>query len=506
MPQLGDLLRLRGISKAYPGVVANDHITLTLARGEIHALVGENGAGKSTLMGILYGLVRPDAGEVTVDGTPVDIAGPRDAMGLGIGYVQQHFSLIPTLTAAENLVLALRGSSGKVKATQARVLLQRLASRHGLPVEPDVPVEQLPVAQQQRAEVLKALAREVRILALDEPNALLTPEEWRQLAAVLRGLADNGVGVLLISHKLSDVLDLADRVTVLRAGRVVATRRATEVDAQALGALMVGELRQPGTAQAPAEREPGDTRLEVSDLWVDGSEGPAVRGVSLRVRAGEIVGLAGVEGSGQVELTEALVGLRPVTGGSVVHDGGDVTRAPVATRLHTGIGYVPADRLGAGLVSAMSVTENLLLPRIGQRAFSRWGFTSGRALTRRARELVAAFDIRVPDPSVPVAELSGGNQQKVVLARELSRDPDVLVGCYPTRGLDFAATEAVRDRLLAARREGAAILFASVDLDELLAISDRIVILHAGEVTGEVEAAETTPELLGTLMGGGQAA
>jgi simple sugar transport system ATP-binding protein len=502
-----ELLRLEGISKAYPGVVALDRVDFGLRAGEIHALVGENGAGKSTLMSVLYGLVRQDEGTVMVYGKPVSVPSPRHARELGIGLVQQHFALIPTLSAAQNLVLALRGTDRARSVAAARALLIELGARYGLSVNPDVPVERLPISQQQRAEVLKALAADVRVLALDEPNALLTPAEWEQLAAVLRKLADAGVAVLLISHKLNDVMAIADRVTVLRRGRVVATTVASETDADKLGALMVGAvalpvLREVETA-APADAE---IRLEVSGLSVAGPGRPAVDAFSLSLRRGEIVGLAGVEGSGQVEVTEVLAGTRKGSGGRIVHNGIDVTETGVLARQRAGFGYVPADRLAAGMIADLSVAENMLLPVMTRRPFSRAGLLSPRRMRERGRELIEEFDVRVPGPDVRAGDLSGGNQQKVVLARELSRRPNVLICCYATRGLDFAAAAAVRTRVIEASSRGAAVLYASVDLDEILDIADRIIVMHGGEIVGELARGEADAETLGALMGGRRAA
>ena len=502
-----ELLRLEGISKAYPGVVALDRVSFGLRAGEVHALVGENGAGKSTMMSVLYGLVRQDEGTVVLAGDPVSVPSPRHARELGIGLVQQHFALIPTLSAAQNLVLALRGTGGARSVAQARTLLVELGERYGLSVNPDVPVERLPISQQQRAEVLKALALDVKVLALDEPNALLTPAEWEQLATVLRNLADAGVAVLLISHKLNDVMSIADRVTVLRRGRVVTTTIASETDADKLGALMVGEVALPSQCDVEtASSAEAEIRLEVSGLNVPGPGRPAVNSFSLSLRRGEIVGLAGVEGSGQVEVTEVLAGARKGNGGRIVHNGVDITASGVLARQRAGFGYIPADRLAAGMIADLSVAENLLLPVMGQKPFSFGGIISPRRMRRRSRELIEEFDVRVAGPQARAGDLSGGNQQKVVLARELSRKPNILICCYATRGLDFAAAAAVRTRVVEASQAGAAVLYASVDLDEILDIADRIIVMHGGEIVGELARGEADAESLGSLMGGRRAA
>ncbi len=501
------VLRLEGITKAYPRVVANDGVNIDLRAGEIHSIVGENGAGKTTLMGIAYGLQRPDAGRTLVDGQPVGIRSPRDALDLGIGYVQQHFSLIPTLTVAQNLVLALRTSADRIAVRDGSARVRELSRRFGLDVEPDTVVEEVGVGQQQRAELLKALARNARVLLLDEPNALLTPQEWEELAGILRRLADAGVGIFLVSHKLEEVLRISDRISVLRRGRLVATIPAREATNLRLGELMVGDLSA-AEAEPPASERPADgsALLEVDDLWVASDRGGhAVRGVSLSIHAGEVLGIAGVEGSGQVELTEALAGARAASRGAIRMDGRDVTGMSLQARRRAGAGHVPADRATTGLIPTLSVADNLLLPVAGAPPFSRWGVLNRRAARDRARALIDRFDIRVPGPDVPAGALSGGNQQKLILARELSGQPRILLCCYPTRGLDFAATQDVRREILSHRDEGAAILFASVDLDELLAMTDRILVLHQGSAAGEVRASEATAEQLGLLMGGAAA-
>jgi ABC-type uncharacterized transport system ATPase subunit len=499
---------LEGITKAYPGVVANDGISLDLRAGEIHAIVGENGAGKTTLMGILYGLQRPDAGRILIDGRPVELHSPRDALAAGVGFVQQHFSLIPTLTVAENLVLSLHGGAAAVGRRDGAAAVRRLSERYGLAVEPGARIENLSVGLQQRAELLKAVARDAQVLILDEPNSLLTPQEWEELAGILRGLAGGGVGIFLISHKLEDVLRVADRVSVLRRGRLVATVSAAETTESKLAELMVGRLRDPG-GPVPASRHEaaGGTTLEVDGLWVRGERGnDAVRDVSFVARAGEIVGLAGVEGSGQVELIEALAGVRPARRGVVRLAGRDITGEGVGRRQELGIAHVPADRRNAGLIADLTVAQNLILPQVGEDPYSRLGLLRPRAIRDRARGLIEEFDVRVPGPDVAAAALSGGNQQKVVLARELSRPLHALLCCYPTWGLDVAAAAAIQRQVAALRDAGAAVLYASVDLDELLAVTDRLVVLHNGAVTGELASAEATAEQVGLLMGGRQAA
>jgi ABC-type uncharacterized transport system ATPase subunit len=394
------VVQVEGITKAYPGVVANENVTVDLRPGEIHAIVGENGAGKTTLMGIVYGLLRPDAGRILVDGKPADLQVPRDALGLGIGFVQQHFSLIPTLTVAENVVLALRASDEPIALSEGGARVRALSSGYGIEVDPDAVVEQLSVGEQQRAELLKALAGRARILLLDEPNALLTPQEWEDLAAILRRLADAGVAIFLISHKLEEVVRIADRITVMRRGTIVETIAARDATHGRLAELMIGALEAgQGTVADRARSSDGELRLEARGLWVVSDRGgSAVKDVSLAIRSGEVLGLAGVEGSGQVELTEALAGARSAAQGTIRLDGRDVTRTSVRERHRAGIAHVPADRRAAGLVATMSVAENLALPLADREPFSVLGVLRRRPLRERAESLIERFDIRVPDP------------------------------------------------------------------------------------------------------------
>jgi simple sugar transport system ATP-binding protein len=502
------LVALDAITKAYPGVVANDGVSIDLAPGEIHAIVGENGAGKTTLIGSLHGLVRPDSGRILLEGEPASIESPRDALNLGLGYVQQHFSLIPTLTVAENVVLALRGAPGAPGARAGSEKVAELGERFGLRLDPDAVVQDLTVGEQQRAELLKALARDTRVLSLDEPNALLTPQEWAELEGVLRNLASAGVGMFLISHKLDEVLRLADRVSVMRRGRLVASVTAAETDEKRLATLMVGELTTE-TLQRAGEGSAGAAKpsFAARGLSAIGDRGrEAVSDVTFAIAPGEILGVAGVEGSGQVELAEALCGARPAAGGSVLLGDVDVTSEGVARRMARGLGHVPADRRDGGLVETLSVDENLVLPIASQAPFSRWGITRPAAIAKHGRRLIAEFDVRVPDGSVAVGNLSGGNQQKVVLARELSRPLEALICCYPTWGLDLAAAASVRNQILELSGKGVAILYISVELDELLTMTDRILVLNRGRSVGELPTSEATAEQLGLMMGGREAA
>jgi simple sugar transport system ATP-binding protein len=502
LPDGSPIVVLEGITKAYPEVLANDEVTLDLLPREIHTILGENGAGKTTLMGILSGLHRPDAGRILLRGQEVSFQSARDALAHGIGYVQQHSSLIPTLTVAQNAVLALRtgGVTSTLSATAERI--GALARRQGFDIRLDVPVEALGVGDQQRAEILKALIREPDILILDEPSALLTPQEAGQLATLLRRLAADGVAIFLISHKLEEVLSVSDRVSVLRRGRHVETLPAPAASKERLAELMVGELRRPERIGARGGDD-GSVRLRVDDLWVQGDRGHvAVQGVSFRVHAGEILGIAGIEGSGQVELTEALAGVRKASRGSAVIEGQD----PDGPDPGTAVAHVPADRIRSGLVRTLSVEENLVLPVASAEPYSRFGLLRPGAIRERALDLIARFDIRVHRPEVLGGSLSGGNQQKMILARELAGRPDVIVCCYPTRGLDLAATASVQREIASRRADGSAIVYASVDLDELLELTDRIVVLHRGRMTGEVVTSDATAEQLGLLMTGSHAA
>ncbi len=488
-------------------MVANDDVSLDLRAGEIHALLGENGAGKTTLMGVLYALHRADAGTIELAGAPVTLHSPRDALALGIGYVQQHFSLVPTLTVAENLVLALRIGSSRVSVRAANARVREVSARYGLDVDPTARVNDLSVGQQQRAELLKALARDTRVLLLDEPSAVLTPQETEELGAILRRLADAGVGIFLVSHKFAEVLSVADRISVLRRGRLVATLKAADASEERLAELMVGALRAKGAAAPRRTTELGAPRLEVSDLWVASDRGGfAVKGVTFIVARGEVLGIAGVEGNGQVELTEALAGVRRAARGSIKVDGRALGRTRARTLRRLGITHIPADRQRTGLVASMSIGSNLVLPVADRPPFSRLGVLRPREIGRTGRRLMEQFDIRAPSPKVAAGALSGGNQQKLILARELSRSPAVVVACYATRGLDFAATNAVQREIMSQRDGGAAIVYVSVELEELITLADRILVLHHGEMQGEVPAATATPEKLGLLMGGARAA
>ena len=499
------ILELRGITKRFPGVVANDHIDFDLARGEVHALLGENGAGKSTLMNILYGLYRADEGEVLIGGRPVSFDSPRDALDHGIGMVHQHFMLIPVMTVAENVVLGVEPNRHGVQLdfATARQRVADLAESFGFAIDPDARIEEITVGQQQRVEILKALYRGADILVLDEPTAVLTPQEAAELFEIVRSLRAEGTSVIFISHKLNEVLELADRITVLRRGRKVGTVPAAQTGEAELARMMVGrdvvlDIEKPPSA-------PGEVLLDVEDLHVSDDRGiEKVRGVSLRVRAGEIVGIAGVDGNGQTELVEALTGLRHFQGGSITIGTTRLDRrAGVGDAMDAGVGHIPEDRQRRGLVLDFTIAENVALHDYCKPpdAFHGWLFP-GR-LVSQARTLIEEFDVRGGGPLTRAVALSGGNQQKLVVARELARDPLVLVAAQPTRGLDVGAIEYVHRRLLEARSEGRAVLLVSLELDEVLSLSDRILVMYEGEIVAE-HAAGVGEREIGLEMLGGQ--
>ncbi len=490
------VVELTGITKRFGDLVANDRIELSLRRGEIHALLGENGAGKTTLMRILYGLTAPDAGEIRIDGRAVTIRSPKDAIAAGIGMVTQHFALVRPMTVAENLTLG-RGRGVKLDLRRAEAAAREASERFGIRVRPDARVGDLSVGEQQRVEVLKALARDCRVLILDEPTAVLVPQEVDALFATLRRLAEGGMTVVFISHKLGEVLSITDRVTVLRRGRVAGTAETPDVGERTLAEMMVGRPTIGVTRRDKASR--GRGVLRVDGLAAAGAHGlPALRDVSLEVAAGEIVGVAGVSGNGQTELVEVLSGTRRPTGGSIEVDGRRLGGRGVPEALGAGIGRIAEDR-HASVVGDLSVAYNLVLERLDD--FRRGGRLDQRAIRAHAQELIERFGIRAR-PDDPVRTLSGGNIQKVLLARVLSREPKVLVVSQPTRGLDVGATEYVRSQLLAQRARGAAILLVSEDLDELLTLADRLIVLYEGRVVGRLDVGEADPARLGLLMAG----
>ena len=497
------VLELRGITKQFPGVLANDHVDFDLRRGEVHALLGENGAGKSTLMSILYGLYHPDEGEILVQGEPVRMDTPKEAIERGIGMVHQHFMLIPVMTVAENIVLAQEPTTRGVflDFASARRRVRDIADQFRFAIDPDARVENITVGQQQRVEILKALYRRADILILDEPTAVLTPQEASELFAILKGLVREGMSIIFISHKLNEVLEIADRITVLRRGKKVETLPAAGATEPGLASLMVGRDVLLRVDKQPAI--PGDPLLVVDGLRVlDDRELPAVRGVSFTVNAGEIVGLAGVDGNGQTELVEGLTGLRPIQDGNFTVDGRSLTSASTSKILSSGVGHIPEDRQKRGLVLEFTLAENLALHDYDEAPNSRLGWLRPGRLIERARRLLAAFDVRGGGPETRARSLSGGNQQKVVVAREVEADPRLLIAAQPTRGLDVGAIEFVHRRLVEERDEGRAVLLVSLELEEILSLSDRILVMYEGEIVGEF-GPDATEEELGVAMLGG---
>jgi ABC-type uncharacterized transport system ATPase subunit len=496
------VLELRGITKQFPGVLANDHVDFDVRRGEVHALLGENGAGKSTLMNILYGLYQPDEGEILIKGERVRLHSPKDAINRGIGMVHQHFMLIPVMTVAENIVLANEPTrAGLLLDTDAADRRVRELSRSfNFAIDPDARVESITVGQQQRVEILKALYRNADILILDEPTAVLTPQEANELFEILRTLTREGMSVIFITHKLNEVLEIADRITVVRRGKRVDTVDRQGATEERLARMMVGRevlLR----VDKPAS-DPGDPVLTVDDLHVFDDRGlEAVRGVSFEVRGGEIVGIAGVDGNGQTELIDGITGLRKAASGRVAIGGRNVTGATPSRILDSGLGHIPEDRQRRGLVLEFSLAENVALHDYDKAPDSRWGWLFPRQLIRRARELLTQFDVRGGGPQTRASALSGGNQQKVVLAREIGREPSVLIAAQPTRGLDVGAIEFVHRRLVEARDNGKAVLLVSLELDEIISLSDRTLVLYEGEIVAE-HGPDVGEEQLGIEMTG----
>jgi ABC-type uncharacterized transport system ATPase subunit len=497
------VLELRGITKRFPGIVANDRVDFDLLAGEVHALLGENGAGKSTLMNVLYGLYHPDEGEIWAKGKRIGLGSPKEAIEHGIGMVHQHFMLIPVMTVAENVVLASEPTHGPfLDYAEAARRVEELSQRFGLVVDPRAKVESISVGQQQRVEILKALYRGADILILDEPTAVLTPQEAEELFAVVKSLTEQGKSVIFISHKLHEVLEIADRISVLRRGKLVETRPREGATEAGLARAMVGREVLLRVDKRPAQ--PGKPLLTVEDLLVEDERGlEAVRGVSFEVRAGEIVGIAGVDGNGQTELIDALAGLRHASSGRVVVDGVDITHATAKQALEAGVGHIPEDRQRRGLILQFTLAENIALHDFDKEPASRFGWLRPRVLVERAGRLLRDFDVRGGGPQTPAAALSGGNQQKVVLAREIERDPKVLIAGQPTRGLDVGAIEFVHRRLVEQRDEGRAILLVSLELEEILSLSNRIYVIYEGSLVAEFGPGADEHEL-GLAMTGGR--
>lgn len=494
-------LEMRGITKRFPGILANDQVEFTVQEGEIHALLGENGAGKSTLMNILSGLYRPDVGQIFIRGRQVRFNSPRDAIRHGIGMVHQHFMLVPTQTVAENLILGQKTPRFFINYRQVEAEVTRLSRQFGLAVEPRAKIWQLSVGEQQRVEILKMLYQGAKILIMDEPTAVLTPQEVTELFATLRGMAASGHPIIFISHKLDEVTAIADRVTVLRRGRVAATVAGHQSSKAELARLMIGREVLFRIDKAPAQ--PGAKVLTLNNLCCENNRGlPALRKLSLTVRAGEVVGVAGVAGNGQTELAEVITGLRPVTSGQVLAHGQDVTNRPATTTIDQGLAYIPADRTGVGSAPNLDLADNLILKSYRQPPIGRGWSINLSAVQEQAGRLVQQFDVRAPNIRTPARLLSGGNLQKLILAREISRQPRLIIAVYPARGLDIGAIETIHQMLIDERDRGAGILLISEDLDELLSLSDRIVVMFAGQIVGETPPEDERIEEIGLMMAG----
>ncbi len=497
------VLEMRNIRKEFPGVVANDGVSFDVRRGEVHALLGENGAGKSTLMNILYGLYRPDGGEIRLAGKSVSFSSAREAIQSGIGMVHQHFMLVPVMTVAENVVLGSEPRSGVL--LDERVAEKRvadMAKTFRFAVDPGARIEDITVGQQQRVEIMKALYRNADILILDEPTAVLTPQEASDLFEILRTLQREGLSIIFISHKLNEVLEIADRITVLRRGKTIETVPSEGATEASLARAMVGREVLLRVDKEPAQ--PTDVLLEVRDLHVRDDRGiEKVRGVSFDVRAGEIVGIAGVDGNGQTELIDALAGLQKIESGTVEIAGHALTHASARAALDAGIGHIPEDRQRRGLVLEFSIAENIALHDYAKPPDAKWGWLFPKRMVQRARTLIREFDVRGGGPFTRAGGLSGGNQQKLVAAREIARDPSVLIAAQPTRGLDVGAIEYLHRRLVAERDEGRAILLVSLELEEILSLSDRILVIYEGRIVGE-HTGDITEEEIGLEMLGGR--
>ena len=493
------------ITKRFPGIVANDNITLQLKKGEIHALLGENGAGKSTLMSVLFGLYQPEEGEIRKDGKKVDIKDPNDANDLGIGMVHQHFKLVECFSVLDNIILGVEPNKmGFLQKKEAREKVLALSERYGLQVDPDALVEDITVGMQQRTEILKMLYRDNEILIFDEPTAVLTPQEIEELMGIMKSLAAEGKSILFISHKLSEIMAVSDRCTVLRKGRYVGTVNTAETSPEALSRMMVGRDVSFAVEKAPAQ--PGEVVLDVKGMTVPSKrhKNNAVRDVTFQVRRGEIVCIAGIDGNGQTELVYGLTGLEPLKEGAIRLCGQDITHAPIRKRLTSGMSHIPEDRHKHGLVLDYTLEDNLVLQRYFEPEFvSGTGFLKRRAIREYAVRLIEQYDVRSGQgPATAARSMSGGNQQKAIIAREIDKDPQLLVAVQPTRGLDVGAIEYIHSQLVAQRDAGRGVLLVSLELDEVMNVSDRILVMYEGEIVGEFDPKTVTVEELGLYMAG----
>ncbi len=497
-------LEVRNITKRFPGVLANDRVNFTLRKGEIHALLGENGAGKSTLMNVIYGLYRPDEGEFFVDGKPAEIHNPHDAIAAGIGMVHQHFMLVPVFSVVENIILGSEVTKGtSLDLRSARRQIRQLSQDYGLEVDPAAIVEDLPVGIQQRVEIVKALYRNARILVLDEPTAVLTPQEVEDLFRIMRQLTGIGVSIIFITHKLKEVLAIADRISVMRRGQLVGTTIPAETDEHGLAELMVGRQVILEVEKQPAR--PAEVVLDVQNLLVIDERGvEVVRNISFQVRKGEILGIAGVQGNGQTELVEVLTGLRSAQAGAFRLEGQPLPFEKPRALTRAGMAHIPEDRQKHGLVLPYSIADNMVLCTYNQKPFARGLQRDAKVVLKNAIGLVDRFDVRTPGPLVPAGNLSGGNQQKVIVARELSRPVKLLIANQPTRGLDVGSIEYIHSQIVEMRDQGVAVIVVSAELDEIMSLADRIAVMYHGQIVATVEAGQVTKSELGLLMAGSQ--
>jgi len=496
-------LELRGITKRFPGVVANDNVNLELNTGEVLSLIGENGAGKSTLMSVLYGMYKPDEGEVVIDGTPLEFASPADAIAAGIGMVHQHFMLVPVFTVAENVVLGVEptGALGKLNIDEARRMVREISDKYNLDLDPDAVIEDLPVGVQQRVEIVKVLLRDAKVVVFDEPTAVLTPSEIIEFFEIVKTLVSAGRGVVFITHKLKEALNIADRIAVLRRGKVVGEADPKTATESQIAEMMVGRPVQLTVDKISAKA--GDVVLKVTDLTVLDADGRThLESVSFDVHAGEIVGIAGVHGNGQTELVEALTGLRKATSGVIALDGKDLTHSDPRERHQMGMAHIPEDRQRQGLVGGLSVAENLVLTRYHDEQFSHGVIVDWEAADAIAETLITEYDIRTPNKETGVGTLSGGNQQKVIVARELSRDLRLTIAAQPTRGVDVGSIEYIHSRIVKERDAGTAVLIVSTELEEVMALSDRLLVMYRGKVVAELDPKKVTPMEVGLYMAG----
>lgn len=502
-PATQPIVQLKGIVKRFPGVLANDHIDFDLYPGKVHTLLGENGAGKTTLMNILYGLYQPDEGEIFVKGKRVHFNSAQDAIRNGLEMVHQHFQLVKTFTVAENIVLGQPSSRGPLleDKKQVRRRILEISNQFGLNVNPDAEIWELSVGEQQRVEILKALYRGAEVLILDEPTAVLTPQEVDELLNIIQDLAKQGRAIVFISHKLNEVMAISDQITVLRDGQVIGTVRPGETDKHELARMMVGRPVLLNVPKQPSQ--PGQVRLLIENLWVQDDRGlPAVKGINLELRAGEILGLAGVAGNGQRELEEALRGLRPVHQGRILIGGQETTHCRPLDIIRLNVAHIPSDRHGRGMLDDASVADNLVLETFWQEPYTRRSLLDNKIIQRAAQNLIERYDIRTPSVLTPAGKLSGGNAQKMVLARELSLNPQFLLAAQPTRGLDVSAIEYVHNRLIEQRDRGVAILLISTELEEIFSLSDRIAVIYEGEIMGLVPGDKQYSKEVGLMMAG----